>query len=1090
MFQGSAPSIRRHGLSGENGESRDEHHLPEMGPSLQSHSAATPGRDTNSEAHSMPTDSFPNIDVDVSSQRVTFAEAGLGPKWILDVSLFAGQPALNASRTDLQHPNQEIITLTITLTNARYPGTNLIADLTVELREINNFLSGQIVTTVKATLAFANITFLWTSDEFVDWLNGVTQQSAQISPSGQVVALGTGGITFGPATAATLIFTPALMTIAASQVCSFDVFGVVSTATSLSVALAATAAQTTVTVQASAPFAASVPAATPIGSLTAAVGFDTLSAATTEASRVATFSSSQANTSYTLELLGGVSDLNGGPVQFDLAGVRLEIDFTSTPQTFILIGPGRASTSLLIAAGIGLSIPQPSDGSGTLGINLFFDGQQWNVQEAALPLPGLFLPLDDGIAEPGSPLGTDFSLFPSGPNWIALGDLAAGAPRLHIEDFRLHITRPQDLLNFEIQCLNMTMEVVEGAVPTLAPNTTGPAIWRVIFPPQHAIEQAFYQGDQQPNLTNGRSDDPLATPAGVRLAGPTQLAFLVPPGLAAFSVTLANLLDWKQFELAGTSLDNPGQPPPLQSPDLDHQTAIEIPYRLFLSLDNASGWSHSVSSAADLSEIWNTRLAFRKPLDSGGFVIDERPSSGTRQGRAFWTPDLVSPVDPFGDKNGSLNSDERQQIVHLTCDAVGAHTFDVKQLMLSNLGATTDIDTNWNPQQIFNLTLWQNIISFGRDQFVRVGLRGCCLPWGHRATRITVSERRFIAQPDGSQAVAYLVQFDYVIITQPVRFYSGLDWPFKQIEFITRVTPTLSKPANLTDVDGTQVNAFWIEVDNNRPFLFDFAGVDLKGRVVRFQAPAIFVDDGNFDQNVKVAASHFLSDTTINTPIAFARQKIAFAPSDDPEDTSFEADSVSLGFFDLRPGGAGSWKDTAGDVLFRPSIAAASIHHAASAALAGTSDTLIPVKYFPQYVQQSGLHAAAAADGVDIFLQIAQAPAFQLTAAQTGVASPAYALTAISKKLGAVGGDPTQILQQGTINPGIFPDAAKFLGDISLNKILPDVIPNIPNLNTVVNSTNGIPASAVTTFEWHAPLKTDALLFGPLQLTFTDPNWT
>src|SRR6266567_3300900 len=216
----------------------------------------------------MPTDTFPNIDVDVSSQRATFAEAGLAPKWILDTSQFAGQPSLNASRTDVKHQDFERTTLTITLANARYPGTNLVADLTVEFSEIDNFLSGEIDSSVKATLAFADVTFAWTSDEFVDWLNGLRKQTAQISPTGQVVALGTGRISFVPGAVITATFTPTLLAFAAPDACSFDVFGVVSTGTSLSIALSASSAESTVLVQAAAPFAGSVPTSTPIGSLT------------------------------------------------------------------------------------------------------------------------------------------------------------------------------------------------------------------------------------------------------------------------------------------------------------------------------------------------------------------------------------------------------------------------------------------------------------------------------------------------------------------------------------------------------------------------------------------------------------------------------------------------------------------------------------------------------------------------------------------------------------------------------------------------------------------------------------------------------
>src|SRR5262249_29962430 len=150
---------------------------------------------------------------------------------------------------------------------------------------------------------------------------------------------------------------------------------------------------------------------------------------------------------------------------------------------------------------------QPVDGPGTFSLAMSFDGSAWHVLGAALPLPGLFLPLDDGIAEPGSPREARFSLVPAGPNWIQLGPLADGQPRLHIEDFGVHVIRPADLLDIEISCTNVAFEVVDGFTPTLGPAQNGqPSFWRIVFPPQHIAEQAFYRGSEQPSLAL-RGDD-------------------------------------------------------------------------------------------------------------------------------------------------------------------------------------------------------------------------------------------------------------------------------------------------------------------------------------------------------------------------------------------------------------------------------------------------------------------------------------------------------------------------------------------------------------------------------------------------------
>lgn len=239
-------------------------------------------------------------------------------------------------------------------------------------------------------------------------------------------------------------------------------------------------------------------------------------------------------------------------------------------------------------------------------------------------------------------------------------------------------------------------------------------------------EEASYQGSQQPNLVSQGDDPLLPLPRSGRFAGPTTLVFFVPATVPSFPLTLENLLDWKRFEQAGTSLDNtdlPYTPPaPLQPADPLRQTSIELPARLFLSLDSASGWNHAISARPDLTELWHTRLAFRKQIGPDSFVLDERPSAGLHQGRAFWSPDFPNPsTDPF---KSSLTGDQRNQIVQLTSGSGPfAHTFDVDRLMLSALGGIANFTAGWNAAG-FDVTLWHHEVSFGRDQYVRVAQRG------------------------------------------------------------------------------------------------------------------------------------------------------------------------------------------------------------------------------------------------------------------------------------------------------------------------------------------------------------------------------
>jgi hypothetical protein len=1039
----------------------------------------------------MSIDRFPGFVVVTSGGRVVFALSETSPPlWVIDTALLAGTPTLSIKRVGTPGlvptaapelvppgPAGKIISrhsLNIALSNARYPGTNIAADLSMLIIEV--ITQDETTFDVSLNFMFGNAAFSWADQEFAKWLQGLNVQTAQIALVGTVVALQGGGtVAFGPATTGTLRLTPGILTIDDGVVCTIAALGVAATGTSLAVSIPGPGAQSSVVVRSSTPYAVPLPSPTPLGSVTAEAGFNTLSVLATEAGQRVTFASDLRQPLYALELIDGVRDLSGSPARFELLVGQVIFDLTAPVVSTLLRALGSTDSQVLLAGGIGLRVPQNFESAGVLTLQLSLDASGWTVIQATLPLPGLFLPLDDGIAEPAATPGAVLSLVPGTANWLRLGPLPAGTPRLHTEDFAVHLTRPADLLDIEIGSTNIAFEATEDTTPTLGPVQNGqPAFWRVTFPPQHIAEQAFYRGSEQPNLASQGDESLDAPPAAARMAGPTVLAFSVPADVPRFQVTLANLLDWKRYQQSDIAV-------PLQAPDPIRQTAIELPERLFISPDTASGWSHSITAATDVSELWHSRLALRRPLATGGFVIDERASSSPRQGRAFFSPDSPNPSpDPF---KGSLSGDKRDEIVRLSSGSDAfAHTFDIQRLILSALGGTAHFDSGWNPPSQFGLTLWQHETSFGRDQYVRVAERGFLFPYGHRAAKVTVSERRFLPDPKNPpQAVAYLVQFDYIMVTQPVHPYSSLDLPFTEIEFVTRITPTLNQPQSLPGLPPTPVDAFWIFAENV-PFLFELAATDLLGRKLRFQAPAIFVqDDSSFEASVAAAAAEYRRRGSFNQPVPFGGQKVAFAPSKDEESTSFETTTLSLDSNVPTPTPAG-WKDSNGNPLFRPLMSEATMHHAAAAALAGVADA-VQVAYYVPYLQQARTLAAASLDSpVDVFLTFINPPAAKLGADKTGVAAPAYALNAVSRTRGAVGGNPDDIVK-GIFKPSSFlrPDA-KFLGQIILSEVIGAPSP-IPNLNTTVVTAADGTRSSVTTFEWHPPLKAPPA--GALQLTFS-----
>ena len=101
-----------------------------------------------------------------------------------------------------------------------------------------------------------------------------------------------------------------------------------------------------------------------------------------------------------------------------------------------------------------------------------------------------------------------------------------------------------------------------------------------------------------------------------------------------------------------------------------------------------------------------------------------------------------------------------------------------------------------------DLEQWRHLATLGRDHYVRVMYKGYLCPFGHAASLVKVTERKFEsldAKP--SQRVALLRQRFFIVVREPRASlqrarhqHGGRDFPFTQVEILTRVTPDLSAP--------------------------------------------------------------------------------------------------------------------------------------------------------------------------------------------------------------------------------------------------------------------------------------------------------
>jgi hypothetical protein len=292
----------------------------------------------------------------------------------------------------------------------------------------------------------------------------------------------------------------------------------------------------------------------------------------------------------------------------------------------------------------------------------------------------------------------------------------------------LSVERPTDLLSLQFRFDNMRL--ITGVFPRIVnAKDHGIGSVSVIFPPQHAAEEAFFHatetalkpdvpvgpveladdGDPQTNTLQKlkerldpdikSSDEPDKPQPGIKFSGATNLAFHFPNDDYEIPCDIESLLNWTKWTPAVVPVAqskitfDPLQPSPIAKPG-DFETSIELPYRLSLSPSDLGRWAHSVKpveSKTHIVELWHTRLGVHpsktvnKP-DSPPNTIDET-STKDRTARAVWSLDFQavnSPnctpgidqfpahythKDPITDANpfrASLDIRDRCELVHLT----------------------------------------------------------------------------------------------------------------------------------------------------------------------------------------------------------------------------------------------------------------------------------------------------------------------------------------------------------------------------------------------------------------------------------------
>ena len=384
------------------------------------------------------------------------------------------------------------------------------------------------------------------------------------------------------------------------------------------------------------------------------------------------------------------------------------------------------------------------------------------------------------------------------------------------------------------------------------------------------------------------------------------------------------------------------------------------------------------------------------------------------------------------------------------------------RLDLERIGLTRfDLDEDG----ALDLSQWAHVAAQGRDHYVRIVYEGRFKDFGHRASLVKVTERRFEVATPGASPVAYLRQYMYVVVREPEKVYTGLvhdgrGMPFRRIRLTTLVTPHINypyppSPAAITD------RSFWIMV-GGADFQFHGYAEDLAGTRVDFTRPMIFVPNSETK----------LADINNATRPAAARrrlranvpgQKVAFAPGDGGENTAFTASSIDF--------------ENEGDAradFFSPRMFKADVRVPAVEALTGAG-AVTEIRYEATYLaggfaspaNATGLFAEVVHQNGDVLDRAPLPVAFSAQQAG-GFSTPALGVTCLTRAAGPLGGKPADALADTFDPKQVFkPGLATLFGDFDLADLVPSGSATGRAPKMVVRHEAG---AVVTELAWNSPV--------------------
>lgn len=350
---------------------------------------------------------------------------------------------------------------------------------------------------------------------------------------------------------------------------------------------------------------------------------------------------------------------------------------------------------------------------------------------------------------------------------------------------RYSVLRPIDLVSLTVRSTGLQERTNAAGVTEWVAAGEGRLI--VDLQPQHLAESVVGSPSAQ-----GRP------------AGPSSLHFIVRPGYVIPLSVEGVLAAVNELELVGTPREQ------------GKASTLELPWRLLLAVEHRARCRHRrrpATSGDGVTAMWHTRILAPAPRSDAYTAV---------------FPFASLPLEtPFADSTPLGAGVEK--IAARGRDHPGTPVA-VDKLVLTTCGATFSGSVGYPDLE------WTHRVVMGRDVYVRLLQRGVLFPFGHEASAVEVTERKF----DPATGVAGLHRTLTLVVTQPVLDYRieaahQREFPFHRVAIDPVLVTPLDRPA-------PGARAYWLTRDG-RPVMFT-ARASSAGDVIPLHLPLVFAEKG------------------------------------------------------------------------------------------------------------------------------------------------------------------------------------------------------------------------------------------------------